>query len=246
MKNKPNTIFNSLFGETKSERNLQIEFDDILKNVINPFFKEFGFRKNGNAFNRKLNELIQVVSIQKSKWNDPDEVSFTFNIGFFDSEEYLENSNKEIPKFIRDYDCQIHFRLGHVVKGNDYWYKLNKKTEKENLEIEIYNNLHNHLKAILQSNTEFNYLKEFILNNTYILISSIYKIKLFLKVGDFEKAKELLCKEYFKALNPEDYVSKTIYPDGSEFIKTSKSKINTEYITVLKNIAKHQNIELEN
>lgn len=232
--------------KTKSERNLQIEFDNILKNIINPFFKEFGFKKNGNVFNRKLNTLVQVVSIQKSKWNNHDGVSFTFNVGFFDSEEYLEKSNKEVPKIIRDFDCQIYFRLGQIIKGNDYWYQLNEKIEKENLEIEIYSNLNNYLKAILQSNTEFNYLKEFILNNNHVIISSIYKIKLFLKVGEFEKAKELLCKEYFKALNPEDYVSKTIYPDGSEIIKTSKSKINTEYITALKNIAKNQNIKIEN
>lgn len=159
---------------------------------------------------------------------------------------YTENWSKEIPKFIREYDCQIFFRLGHLVKGNDYWYELNNNTEKVNLEIEIYKHLQDYLKPIIIKNTDLNSLKELILNDEKIGLTTaeIYKIKIFLKVGETEKAKELLIKAYFNALNPEDYVSKTVYPDGTEEIKTSKSKINTEYIERLKKIALENNIIL--
>jgi hypothetical protein len=240
-------MFKSLFKkETKVERNLQLEFDEILKNLVFPFFKELGFKKSGNGFNKKTNELTQVVNIQKSRWNHQDNVSFTFNIGFFVAEIYTENWNKEIPKFIREYDCQICFRLGQVVKGNDYWYELNNNTEKVNLEIEIYKHLQHYLKPIIEKNTDLNSLKELILNDEKIGLTTaeIYKIKIFLKVGETEKAKELLNKAYLNALNPEDYVSKTVYPDGTEEIKTSKSKINTEYIERLKKIAVENNIIL--
>lgn len=234
-------MFKSLFKkETKAERNLQLEFDEILKNLVFPFFKELGFKKNGNGFNKKTSELTQVVNIQKSRWNHQDNVSFTFNIGFFVAEIYAENWNKEVPKFIREYDCQICFRLGQVVKGNDYWYELNNTTEKVNLEIEIYKHLQDYLKPIIEKNIDLNSLKELILNDEKIGLTTaeIYKIKIFLKVGETEKAKELLNKAYLSALNPEDYVSKTIFPDGTEETKTSKSKINTEYVERLKKIAK--------
>ncbi|WP_413998199.1 DUF4304 domain-containing protein [Flavobacterium sp. W1B] len=240
-------MFKSLFKkETKAERNLQLEFDEILKNLVFPFFKELGFKKNGNGFNKKTSELTQVVNIQKSRWNHQDNVSFTFNIGFFVAELYAENWNKEIPKFIREYDCQICFRLGQVVKGNDYWYELNNTKEKVNLEIEIYKHLENYLKPIIEKNIDLNSLKELILNDEKVGLTTaeIYKIKIFLKVGEIEKAKELLNKAYLSALNPEDYVSKTVYPDGTEEIKTSKSKINIEYVERLKKIGEENNITL--
>lgn len=240
-------MFKSLFKkETKAERNLQLEFDEIIKNLVFPFFKELGFKKSGNVFNKKTTELTQVVNIQKSRWNHQDNVSFTFNIGFFVAEIYSENWNKEIPKIIRDYDCQICFRLGQVIKGNDYWYELNNNTEKVNLEIEIYKHLEDYLKPIIKKNVDLNSLKELILNEEKVGLrtAEIYKINIFLKVGEIEKAKELLNKEYLNALNPEDYVSKTVYPDGTEEIKTSKSKINVEYVERLKKIAKENNIIL--
>ena len=70
-------MFKSLFKkETKAERNLQSEFDEILKNLVFPFFKELGFKKNGNGFNKKIGEITQVVNIQKSRWNNKDNVSY--------------------------------------------------------------------------------------------------------------------------------------------------------------------------
>ena len=239
-----NSIFNSLFKkETKSERNLQAEFNEILNNLVFPFFKELGFKKNGHGFNKKTKELIQVVNIQKSKWNNQESLQFTFNIGFFS----YELSEIVAPKFLREYDCQIRFRLGQIVKGNDYWYELNKKMEKVNLEIEIYNHLKNNLKPIIEKNTDLNSLKNLFINdkNIELSTSSIFKIKTYLKVGEIEKASELLNIEYLNSLNPKDYVMTIIEPDGTEKIKTTKSEINLEYVEMLKSIARKNNINLK-
>lgn len=238
-------MFKSLFKkETKAERNLQSEFDEILKNLVFPFFKELGFKKNGNGFNKKIGEITQVVNIQKSRWNNKDNVSFTFNIGFFSAEIYIDFWNKGIPKFIKDYDCQITYRLGQLTKGSDYWYELNERIEKANLEIEIYENLNNYLKPFIEKTIDLNSLKELIQTDKYaeMTTAELYKIKIFLKVGEIEKGKELLTKAYLNALNPEDNVSKTIYPDGTEKIETSKSKVNTEYVDRLKKIAEENKI----
>jgi len=241
-------MFNPVYmKEENVERNLQLEFDEILRNVIFPFFKEHGFKRNGNGFNRKTKELIQVVNVQKSQWNHQDNISFTLNIGFLDAEMYVEDWSKEIPKFVREYNCQIRFRLGQIAKGNDYWYQLDKSIEKANLEIEIYTDLKTHLKPILEKYTELNSIKDFILNDNKLgwVVAEFQKIKILLKIGEKEKAQELLGKEYLNALNPEDYVSKTTYPDGTVEIKTSKSKVNFEYIENLKAVAKKYNVILQ-
>jgi len=241
-------MFKSLFKkETIAQRNLQLEFDEILKNLVFPFFKELGFKKNGNGFNKITSELTQVVNIQKSRWNHQDNVSFTFNIGFFNSQLYIENWNKEIPKFVREYDCQIGFRLGQIVKGYDFWYELNEKTEKVNLEIDIYNHLNDYLKPILEKNIDLNSLKELIINDANVesTTAEIYRIKIFFKTGEIKKGTELLNKAYLSALNPKDSISTTAYPDGTEKIKISKSKINVEYVDRLNKIGKDNNITLD-
>lgn len=227
-------------------KNFQSEFNEIFITIIAPFFKEMGFRKNGNVFNRKTNELIQVVSIQKSRWNNPDNISFTFNIGLFDPEIYLQESKQEIPKFIREYDCQLRIRLGQITKSHDYWYELNKVTNKENLKIEIYADLYNSLKPILQKNTDLNSIKYLILNDPIIILTTpnLYKIRFLFRAKEIKEGKKLLEEEYFRVLNPEDYISKTILPDGSEIVKSSKSQINIEYLNILKDMAKANNITL--
>ena len=241
-------MFKSLFKkETIAQRNLQLEFDEILKNLVFPFFKELGFKKNGNGFNKITSELTQVVNIQKSRWNHQDNVSFTFNIGFFISQLYIENWNKELPKFVREYDCQIGFRLGQIVKGYDFWYELNEKTEKVNLEIDIYNHLNDYIKPILEKNIDLNSLKELIINDANVesTTAEIYRIKIFFKTGEIKKGTELLNKAYLSALNPKDSISTTAYPDGTEKIKISKSKINVEYVDRLNKIGKDNNITLD-
>lgn len=243
MKNK---IFSTFQTKPKTDRNLQLEFNEILENVISPFFKEMGFRKNGNNFNRKTNELIQAVSVQKSQWNSQDKVSFTFNIGFFDSEIYLEKSKQTIPKFICEYDCQVRFRIGQITKGSDYWYELNKSSKKENLEIEIKVDLNNSLKPILEKNTDLASIKYLLLNDSILTAATpnIYKINFLFKTGEIQKGKELFDKEYFRTLNPEDYIFTTVLPDGTKIVKSSKSEINIKYLNILKDIAKTNKIEL--
>lgn len=241
-------MFNFLFKKKiKAERNLQFEFDEILKNIVYPFFKELGFKKNGNGFNKKTNELIQVVNIQKSRWNHQDNVSFTFNIGFFVAEIYNENWNKEVPKFVREYDCQIRTRLGQVVKGNDYWYELNNNIKKESLQMEIHSHLNNYLKPFLEINTNLISLKDLILSDENINLTTgeISKIQILIRVGEIERAKELLNTAFSNALNPKDYVSKIVYPDGTEEIQTSTAKINTEYVERLKRIGKENSITIK-
>lgn len=241
-------MFQFLFKKkNKVERNLQLEFNEILKNIVYPFFKELEFRKNGNGFNKNISELTQVVNIQKSRWNHQDNVSFTFNIGFFATEIYTENGNNEIPKFIREYDCQISTRLGQLVKGNDYWYELHKNTTKENLEMEIHSHLNDYLRPFLEKNIVLISLKDLILNdeNINLTTSEISKIQILIKVGEIERAKELLNTAFSNALNPKDYVSKIVYPDGTEEIQTSTAKINTEYVERLKRIGKENSIKIK-
>lgn len=227
-------------------REFQKEFDDIVKRTIAPFFKGLGFKKNGNSFNRTTGDIIQVANIQKSQWNHADHVSFTFNIGFFNEDIYKNSWDKAVPKFIREFDCQIHFRLGHITKQSDYWCELNEKVTVDNLEIEIKDHLDNFLKPILETVQTTNSMKEFMITNTDLkrTMPTADQILLLLKTGDRDKAERLLREEYKDSLTPKESVSVTNYPDGRREEKISKPTINKVYVDRLKRLASLNKIEL--
>lgn len=227
-------------------REFQKEFDDIVKRTIAPFFKGLGFKKNGNGFNRTTDDIIQVANIQKSQWNHADNVSFTFNIGFFNEDIYKNSWDKAVPKFIREYDCQIHFRLGHITKKSDYWYELNENVAVDKLETEIKDHLDNFLKPILETVQTMNSMKEFMIKNTDLkrTMPTADQILLLLKTGDRDKAERLLREEYKDSLTPKELVSVTNYPDGRREEKISKTTINKVYVDRLKRLASLNKIEL--
>jgi hypothetical protein len=227
-------------------REFQKEFDDIVKRTVAPFFKGLGFKKNGNGFNRTTHDIIQAVNIQKSQWNHADNISFTFNIGFFNADIYKDSWDKGIPKFIREYYCQIHFRLGHITKKTDYWYELNEKVTVDEIENEIKHHLGNFLKPILETVQTMNSMKEFITTNTEIkqTMPTADQILLLLKTGDRDKAERLLREEYKDSLTPKESVSVTNYPDGKREEKISKPTINKVYVDRLKRLASLNKIEL--
>ena len=227
-------------------REFQKEFDEIVKQTIGPFFKGLGFKKNGNGFNRRTHDIIQMANIQKSQWNHTDNVSFTFNIGFFNEEIYKDSWDKALPKFIREYDCQVHFRLGHITKQTDYWYELNENVTVVELQNEIRNHLDNFLKPILESVQSMRSMKEFITTKADFrqTMPTAYQILLLLKTGDRDKAERLLRDEYKDSLTPKESVSITNYPDGRREEKISKPTINKVYVDRLKRLASLNKIEL--
>lgn len=228
------------------KREFQKEFDEIIKRTIVPFFKGLGFKKNGNGFNRKTHDIVQMANIQKSQWNHMDNVSFTFNIGFFNEDIYKDSWDKAAPNFVREYDCQVHFRLGHITKQRDYWYELNEKVAVDKLENEIIDHLDNFVKPILESVQSTKSIKEFITTNADLkrTIPTAYQILLLLKTGDRDTAERLLREEYEDSLTPKESVSITNYPDGRREEKISKPTINKVYIDRLKRLASLNQIEL--
>jgi hypothetical protein len=227
-------------------REFQKEFDDIIKRTVVPFFKRLGFKRNGNGFNKSTNDISQVVNIQKSQWNHVDSVSFTFNVGFFNADIFKENWGKDVPKFIREYDCQVSFRLGHLTKQTDYWYELNEQITVQDLENEMKDHLDNYLKPILETVQTTNSMKEFMTKNDGVKLTTptTDQILLLLKTGDRDKGEKLLRDEFKGSLTPKESVSVTTYPDGRREEKISKPKINKVYLDRLKRLALLNKIEL--
>lgn len=227
-------------------RDFKKEFDDLVKE-ISPLFKERGFKKKSNYIYKSTTELIQIFNVQKSQWNSKEDISFTFNIGFFNPEIYKVTWDRLIPDFPKEYDCFINLRSGFITHKKDNWYNLNDKVSFDNLlsdiKIDIYNsalNLYDNHQTLLS-------LKELI--NKYpelkITIMTIPMFVFLMKTNSEQEALNFLNSEYKEALIPKSSISIEVYPDGRRIEKKSEPKINQNYIDSLLRIAKMYNIDIK-
>lgn len=107
------------------------DFDErlnkILKEWFTPFVESAGFQKNGLVYHASLGvNLSWLIDIQRSRWNDNVEASFTLNCGVYIPgivSTYLE---REEPKNKKLVDCCVSARIGMLSSETiDKWWMLN-------------------------------------------------------------------------------------------------------------------------
>jgi hypothetical protein len=108
-----------------------------------PLFKDRGYRKRGNSFNRTVsNGLIHVVNFQMGAFNPPGTVeipglrpnlygTFTLNLGVYLHDiERQKGAEESVKKFIPEYQCHIRTRIGNLLPdGSDTWWRLDQPVE---------------------------------------------------------------------------------------------------------------------
>ncbi len=63
------------------KRTLDLRLDSILKASLPTVLRPLGFRKTRRVFVRRLDDLYWLIDVQKSRWSDKDQASFTLNAG---------------------------------------------------------------------------------------------------------------------------------------------------------------------
>ena len=115
----------------KSE--IEQEFETIIKNCFQTVLKPLGFKKKGNNFYRKLQDLGQIVNVQKSKFNSKEHISFTINTGLFIPEFWLIFYNyqgKSVPDYPTEPECAIRQRIGKLKYNNlDKWFEIDNNSD---------------------------------------------------------------------------------------------------------------------
>jgi hypothetical protein len=100
--------------------------DELVKTHLKPALKELGFKCKTPTFFRKNGELVEIISLQKSQWNDAGEAQFTINLGVYwpNVQETLGRVCKTLPP--KEYECTLRQRLGPLFdEGKDYWWRVN-------------------------------------------------------------------------------------------------------------------------
>ena len=230
-----------------TDRDFQKEFDSLIKEIVTPTFKQFGFKKKDKNFYRKTYDLTQIFNVQKSQWNSKDDIAFTFNIGFLNRDIFLETWDRPIPNVPKEFDCFLSLRSGFITHNADKWYKLNNTTSYDKLVTEIRRDIHKSAIDLFEKYQTLTSLNGLIKDYPDLqqTIGTIPRFVFLMKTNSENDAIEFLYAEYREAHIPKSSVSILNYPDGRSIETKSEPKINQGYIDSLKRIAKMYNIEFK-
>ncbi|MBR9920984.1 MAG: DUF4304 domain-containing protein [Bacteroidetes bacterium] len=228
-----------------TDRDFKSEFDSIIKEVIAPIFKANGFKKNGNNFYRDLGEVGQAFNVQQSQWNSKDDKTFVFNLGLLDKEIQNIVYQRELPKFPKEYDCEIRLRHGQLLNKGDIWYDLNKRTDLEKLKIQIIKDVENYVLPFLDKYQDPNKWIEFFDWKFEPITGPIEKFLIIEKYGERARAEKFWNDLYNEALFPKPQVSEIRTKDGQVIRDESEPTVNREWIKRLEDFAEKKEVKLE-
>lgn len=97
----------------------------ILGLSITPLLKAEGFSKNRKCYHRKHETLTWVIELQKSRWNDQQQMQFTLNCGIYIPGVISTYINRSEPKNPEIPFCCITVRVGMLQQDHlDKWWTL--------------------------------------------------------------------------------------------------------------------------
>ena len=91
---------NFMIGETPRLRN-------SVRDILAPELRKDGFRGSGNNYYREINEFVQIINLQKSKWGH----RFAINLGLHPLCILMSDGSALIAKKIKEYHCVFRMRL---------------------------------------------------------------------------------------------------------------------------------------
>ena len=99
--------------------------DGILKNSLTPLLKPQGFRKSGRIYRAQRDDIIWLVNVEMSLWNDKDQAQFTVSGGVYVPGIVGRYLNKPEPARPTLGYCCVSVRMGMLDESRlDKWWEL--------------------------------------------------------------------------------------------------------------------------
>lgn len=177
-----------------SDRNLQKDFDRLIKESFSLHFKPLGFQRKGSTYCRVCeNEFIQMINAQKARYNDSESVGFTLNVSFSSGlDDFALPWDRERPI------CLLAFRLSQVAPSPD-WYHLEHNVPFEETKTLFEHHLKQFVLPLFESNKTANSLLEidsFLHKDGGRSSHGLSRFMLLFHVGERDAAAALLKAEY--------------------------------------------------
>lgn len=157
---------------------------EVVKRGVAPFLKQTGFKKDGLRFQRNLNDVCQIISVQLSHGNSAHMGSFFINVGLgFDTLWAVEPSG--IPERPKVYECHSYKRIEQVILDTPASWEVSSFTDLDVLSEELADRM-----MLLVSELDRMSSIEAVLQGNWLQVGSerILKGRLFRAKGDFQSA----------------------------------------------------------
>ncbi len=244
---KTSIFWNILLGDKYID--FAEDFKNIVKEDIAPYLKELGFKKQRNNFLRPINDFVQVFNVQQSSYNFPHDKSFTFNLGFYNEEIFIETQEREVPDFPKTYNGMFSIRISTLMNSEkDKWFKLNRATNIRKLKKEIRNVMKDYIIPFFTDYTRLEDFYKLIETDESIRIRTHGKARIILhfKFGKREQGEKELKDWYDSAKKYSVSKGKITYPDGRQEEVSSEPYVNKDNVKLLGKMAKNYNVSLIN
>jgi hypothetical protein len=175
--------------------------ESLATQVVGPILREARFKKKGLTWNRKREDLVDVVNIQRDKGGLPE--SFTVNVGVFIPDFYEIVWGVRKTSSVGEAACPVRIRIGPLMQGDlsqrvgtDVWWDLDSDAALEKVGLEISHLLSAKVLPFLDSFQTIRDVHAF-MDNARGGLSGAWDFRLYLaiakyRVGDAEGAKAIL------------------------------------------------------
>ena len=102
---------------------------ELIAKYVQPLLSGHGFGVRKHTWNRRRGDFIDIVGVQKSRWNDAQREDFTINVGIWSDSVWRLYEDRPSPPFIEEQHCLVAFRVGQVLgefkpQSEDTWWTL--------------------------------------------------------------------------------------------------------------------------
>jgi len=117
--------------------------DQVVRAFLDAPLRAVGFTRKARVWNRPRGNLVDVVDVQASRWNEPGNKSFTVNLGVFAPSVYRTCWQKEPPSFAKEEDCLVRRRLfeglseASDAKQKEQWWTIHDSTDVDRVGSEV-------------------------------------------------------------------------------------------------------------
>jgi tetratricopeptide (TPR) repeat protein len=168
----------------------EIKFDKMVKESFWQILKPLGFKRKGNKFYLKMEDLGQLISFQKSNHNSQGHIHFTINVGIFVPECFQAMYAKIPDEFPSIQHCLFQERIGILKTQFDTWYDIKEDTDEAKLIIEMKENLLDFILPYFEKAKKLEDLMSYIKKNEASMSKKPILI-IYDKLEYFEKAKKI-------------------------------------------------------
>jgi len=100
----------------------------IIADAISPQMKAAKYRKSAFSWRKDAGEVTRVLNVQLSSGNSHTEGKFTINLGVYQEDFHRELHGREAGPNIKEYDCDLRLRIGHLMGVTDQWWMVSPDT----------------------------------------------------------------------------------------------------------------------